>query len=269
MKFENIAIYILQNLDVLWTFTLLIARYTGVFSMVPGIGQGVEGLRVRMPAIVVLTLASLPTMKPSPLPPDYVIMAAALGSEFIFGFLVGLVPKIIIAGVQMGAQLASTTMGLSASALFDPSTGSVASDLSRLQSDLTIVMFLLLGGHYVMMEAVAGLSGQFTPGAFTFDLPTAEFLAQRCGEIFKIGVMVSAPVMVALLLTQFVMGIVSRAVPTVNIFIVSFPLTVGIGLVLTVVSLPEVMKYLNNQFTASDNIVSALVENMTDFTPKP
>ena len=41
--------------------------------------------------------------------------------------------------------------------------------------------------------------------------------------------MLSAPVMVALLLTQFVMGLISQAVPTVNIFIVSFPLTIGIG----------------------------------------
>jgi flagellar biosynthetic protein FliR len=269
MKFENIAVYILQNLDVLWTLSLLIARYTGVFSMIPGIGQGMEGLRIRTPAIIVLTIASLPTMKPSPLPPDYVLMAAALGSEFIFGFLVGLVPKIIITGVQMGAQLAATTMGISASALFDPSTGTVASDLSRLQSELTIVLFLLLGGHYVLMEAVSGLSGQFTPGSFIFDMPTAEFLARRCGDIFKTGVMISAPVMVALLLTQFVMGIISRAVPTVNIFIVSFPLTIGIGLILTVVALPEAMKYVANQFTATDNVVSAIVENMTDFSSQP
>ena len=269
MKFENVAVYILQNLDVLWTFSLLIARYTGLFMMMPGLGQGADGLRIRAPAIIVLTLASIPTMRPGALPNDYVVMAAAIGSEFIFGFLIGLVPKLIVAGVQLGAQLASTTMGLSASALFDPSTGTVASDLSRIQSELTILIFLLLGGHYTVMEAVTGLSGQFTPGVFSFDPVTADFLVHKCGEIFKTGAMVSAPVMVALLLTQFVMGIISRAVPTVNIFIMSFPLTIGIGMVITVLALPEVMKYVTNQYSSTDNIISVLVENMTDFKKVP
>jgi flagellar biosynthesis protein FliR len=81
--------------------------------------------------------------------------------------------------------------------------------------------------------------------------------------------MVSAPVMVALLLTQFVMGIISRAVPTVNIFIMSFPLTIGIGMVITVLALPEVMRYVTNQYSSTDNIISVLVENMTDFKKVP
>jgi flagellar biosynthetic protein FliR len=264
MKAENLAVYILQNLDVIWTFTLLIARYTGLFFSTPGIGQGAEGLRVRAPAIIVLTLASLPTMKAAPLPVDAVIMTVAIGSEFLLGFLIGMIPKVVVSGVQIGAQLASTSMGLSASNLFDPTTGSTSSDLARIQSDLTILMFLILGGHYTLIEAVSGLSGQFTPGNLVFDTVTADLFVQRCGEIFHMGALISAPVIVALLLTQFVMGIISRAVPTVNIFIVSFPLTVGIGVILTIIALPEVMKYVLNQFSATDNIASAIIENMTD-----
>ncbi len=267
MKFDNFAMYVLQNLDVLWTFVLLISRYTGLMIMMPGIGMGAEGLKVRGPAIIVFTMASLPTMRTAPMPPDYIVMAASAGSEFIFGYLIGLVPQIIVIGVQAGAQLATNTMGLSGSSIFDPTTGASSTDLSRIEGGLVVLMFLLLGGHYTVMQAVSGLSGQFTPGSFNFDLLTADFVIQRVASVFKTGVMISAPVIVALLLTQFVMGIISRAVPTVNIFVVSFPLTIGIGLILTILSLPEVIRFAGNELASIDNMTSVFVENMTDFQP--
>lgn len=267
MKFDDFAMYVLQNLDVLWTFTLLITRYAGLLLMLPGIGMGSTGLKVRFPAIVVLTLATLPTMRTAAMPTDIIIMAASIGGEFIFGYLIGLIPQIIIIGVQAGAQLATNTMGLSAASIFDPTTGASSTDLSRIEGDLVILLFLFMGGHYTLMEAVAGLSGQFTPGSFIYNLTTADYFIERMASVFRTGVMISAPVIVALLLTQFVMGIISRAVPTVNIFIVSFPLTIGIGLILTILSLPEVLRFVENEINSVSDMAGVFIENMTDYKP--
>jgi flagellar biosynthetic protein FliR len=73
------------------------------------------------------------------------------------------------------------------------------------------------------------------------------------------GVMISAPVIVALLLTNFVLAIISKAVPTVNIFIISFPLTVGVGLGISLFALPEVGHYISQQFLKIESLLSAAV----------
>ena len=74
------------------------------------------------------------------------------------------------------------------------------------------------------------------------------------------GVMISAPVIVALLLTNFVLAIISKAVPTVNIFIISFPLTIAVGLGISLLALPEVGHYISRQFLRMEPLLSAVVQ---------
>jgi flagellar biosynthetic protein FliR len=88
---------------------------------------------------------------------------------------------------------------------------------------------------------------------------SAEILIARTSDIFRIGALVSAPVVVALLLTQFVMALISKAVPTVNVFIISFPITVGVGLVLTIGLLPELARFMYPDITALENIFSQMI----------
>jgi len=268
MKFDAFAIALFNNLDQLWTLLLLLVRYTGLMILLPGIGQGISGLKVRVPAIFALSLASFGTVRTAPMPTDLIILAASFIGEFSFGFLIGMIPYLSVVAIQAGAQLATNTMGLSATQLFDPTTGASSTDLAKIQGDVVVIAFLLLGGHYTVIQAVAGLSGTFTPGYFMYDGFTASYLVDRVNDIFRVGVMVAAPVLVALLLTQFVMGIISKAVPTVNIFIVSFPLTIGIGLVITMLALPEVIRFISSDFSTMDNKISIIIENMTDYTKK-
>ena len=56
------------------------------------------------------------------------------------------------------------------------------------------------------------------------------FLVMRTADIFIIGIRLAAPIMVALLLTTVALGIMARAFPQMNIFMISMPLNIGLGL---------------------------------------
>ena len=88
-------------------------------------------------------------------------------------------------------------------------------------------------------------------------------MTQRSADVFMYGLLFASPVVVALLLTNFVMGLVSKAVPTVNIFIVSFPLTIGIGLILSLLMIPELMQANEKMITSTESSVSVLLEDAT------
>jgi flagellar biosynthetic protein FliR len=256
-----------SNLDVMWTFLLLLTRFMAAIVLLPGVGMGPGGVVVRYPAMVILALTALITSPRATLPPDMVMMGAQIISEALLGAALAMIPHMLISGVQVAAQLSSTSMGLGASQLFDPTTNVTVPDIARLMSDLVVVLFLLLGGHYVIIHAVAGMGGVIVPGTFVVGATTVSELVSRSADIFRIGVMVAAPVLVALLLAQFVLGLISRAVPTVNVFIVSFPLTIGIGLLLLILALPDVVTFMRGEFNRIEPSVIDIVSDARSVTP--
>ncbi|MBN8550646.1 MAG: flagellar biosynthetic protein FliR, partial [Deltaproteobacteria bacterium] len=113
----------------------------------------------------------------------------------------------------------------------------------------------------VVLHAVSGLSGTIIPGSFVISDFSIDLLIDRTAHIFKFAVILSAPVIVALMLTNFVMGLVTKAVPTVNIFIVSFPLTIGIGLILMGLALPDMAHEVERQIAGIEIQVNEAVQD--------
>ena len=259
MEFLQLPILILKNIDLLWTFVLLLLRFGALFSLLPGIGGGARGLAVRLPAMLAISVAVLSTSVRAAIPGDIGQLIGQVVAEILFGTALGMIPTIIISGAQMAGHLASTSMGLGAGNLLDPTLGMAVTDVSRLYGDLSVIVFLFLGGHHVLLLAAAGAGQAIVPGTFLVSQGTIDLIIAASAHIFEAGVMISAPIIVALLLTQFVMGLISRAVPTVNIFIVSFPLTIGIGLLLAIITLPGMFEYMGREISGIEGQASRIV----------
>jgi flagellar biosynthetic protein FliR len=82
------------------------------------------------------------------------------------------------------------------------------------------------------------------------------------GELFTIGVRIAAPVMVTLLLANAALGILSRTIPQLNVFVVGFPVNVGVGLLVLGVSLPFTFRLLAARFGALEPTLGALVRGL-------
>ncbi len=264
MEFDFLKInHILQSrVDLLWTFMLLIMRFSGVIMVLPGIGNGVSGMRVRATAILMFSMAATFSSPVAILPDSIAGLLIQGASEALLGLVIGLLPALIVSGVQTAGTLSSTTMGLGAAQLVDPTFGGSVTSLARIFGDIAILLFLLMGGHHAIIYAASGVSHGLVPGTFLIDSHSVDLLINRTGDIFRLGVLVSAPVIVALLLTQFVMGLITKAVPQVNIFIVSFPLTIGIGLVLSALSLPEIIVFLQKELQTIDASLAVLLSGV-------
>jgi flagellar biosynthetic protein FliR len=130
-------------------------------------------------------------------------------------------------------------MGLGAANLFDPSLGEQSSALGKLYGDLAIVIFLLMDGHHTIIIAASGLGNGLPPGVFSPSTDLVMQMSTATGLIFKLGILIASPIVATLLITQFVLGILSRTIPSINVFFLSFPITVGLGLTLASLSLPS------------------------------
>ncbi len=251
---------LLQNYDLVWSFLLVFFRFCSMLVIMPGIGNGTAGLAIRVPGALMMSYAATVNATPAHLPTEFGDFFLAIFSEIIFGMALGSIPAMVVAGMQMALQLTSTTMGLSAGQMYDASMGISLTSLGIFGGNVAIGLFLLMGGHHHVIYAVSGLGGEIIPGTFLINDRTITLIIDRVGLIFTAGTMISAPVIVAILLTKFVMGLVTRAVPQVNIFIIAFPLTIGIGLIITALSLPEVGHYLERDFRRAEQEIIILTD---------
>jgi flagellar biosynthetic protein FliR len=149
-------------------------------------------------------------------------------------------------------------MGLNGQQLFDPTTQANLPDLARIYSDIAVMIFLMVGGHYVMISELSGVNANFRPGMFLLTEQGLEAILLQSGRLLQSGCLIAAPVIVALLLTNFVMALISKAVPSLNIFVISFPITIGVGFAISILAIPEVGYLLQREFNALPDVVTRI-----------
>lgn len=258
-QIQQLTEAVFSRLDYGWTFLLLAMRYTIFFMIVPGLGSGMAGLALRYPAILLMAFVSLNPANLAAVPTVISDMVVQMLCEVSLGAVVAFIPLLIVSGAQIAGHLASGTMGLNGAQMFDPSTQAPLSDLSRVYSDLAVLVFLMLGGHYVAIAELSGVGASIRPGGFVLSALGLSGLIDQSAVVFRIGCLIAAPVIAAMLLTNFIMGIISKAIPTINIFVVSFPLTIGVGFAISVLALPEVGVLLQREVTEIPRVIGRVL----------
>ena len=139
-----------------------------------------------------------------------------------------------------------------------PTTSASTSDLSRIYGDLTVILFLLLDGHHVAIAHLSMMSEVAQPGTFIMSGAGIEALVTMSSKVFEIGVMVASPVIVALFLANFVMGLLSKMVSSFNVFMMSFYITIGIGFIISMLALPEMMEFMKRYILQTESILQSI-----------
>jgi flagellar biosynthetic protein FliR len=255
------------SLPRLIVFVLALARVGGLLVLGPILGSRIAPVRVRAALAFFLALAMLPAVPAeaaTALASDAgpIRLFAALGLEIAIGFTLGLVAEFVFGGVQMAGQLAGIQMGIGISNLIDPQTQDHITSLAQWQNLMALLVFLSVDGHHLLIRALAE-SFRVLPMGGGF--PAVDGLGRvlvLAGDIFVFALKASAPVLVLLLMVNGAMGVLAKLIPQLNVFIVGFPLNVGVGLFMVAASQPFTMRLLETSFadmtTALAGIMQAL-----------
>lgn len=218
-----------------WPFMRLIA----LMLTAPVFAERALPQRVRIGLAVMITAVLMPTLPAPPaVHPLSLAGAVIIAQQLIIGAALGFAMRIVFVAVETAGEIVGLQMGLGYATLFDPERADMIPVLGQFLGLLTILAFLALDGHLHMIQVLADtfrmlpVSG---PGLGRDGLLT---LAQWGGEIFAAGVLLSLPLLGAMLIANVALGILTRAAPQLNLFAVGFPLTLGAGLVILAVTLP-------------------------------
>ena len=150
-------------------------------------------------------------------------------------------------------------MGFGIANVFDPVAGAQVSILSNFGFWITLILFLVMNGHHLFIKALAQSFRVVPVGGMNLGESLLPSMVELSARMFSLGVQLSAPAIVALLLTNAAFGIVAKVVPQINILIVAFPINVGMGLFFFGVSLQLVLMSMRSHMVEWEKMFGSII----------
>jgi flagellar biosynthetic protein FliR len=232
-------------------YLLVLVRVTGFLGATPFFGSRVIPLRLKFSLGLVLAFFLLPLAK-GPVagvgfstPGTY---AAAVASELLMGLALGYVVTLTFSALQLAGQLVDVPIGFSLVNVLDPMLAQQVPVMGQFQYILFTVMFLAINGHHYLLQALGKTFAVVPLGGFRYFPALAELILKGFSATFLLGFKISLPVVAALFLTDVALGLVARAVPQMNVFVVGFPAKIAVGLAFVMLVLPVYVGFVDLAF---------------------
>lgn len=252
----------METLDQMQGFLWVFLRVGILFFLLPLFGA--TGLpvmwKIGLTAVVAIVLTPVvPSPKFPETAPDVI---ASVVSEVVMGLSLGMGARILIGSVQLAGQFMGFQMGFSMAKAIDPQDGAQSTSLSQFLYIFTILLFFAMDGHHLFIAALAKSFYLVPPGSFVPKAPLADLLIQTGGQMFVIALKISAPILIALFLTNLCLGIVSRTVPQTNILMIGFPLNITIGLIIFGLTVSSLLPYFVDLTRSMGEIMMKMLQAM-------
>jgi flagellar biosynthesis protein FliR len=146
--------------------------------------------------------------------------------------------------VKVAATIIEQEMGLTMAELFDPLTGEPAQAVSMFLEMVFILLLFSANIHHLFLTAIAKSYVSFPIGS-TPDIATLlTGIISAGSQMLMLAFQLAAPLLAASLVLMVVLAIASKVMPDMDIFFISLPLKIGLGLVMVAFMLPYINAYL-------------------------
>ncbi len=242
------------NLDVLFSvsnillFMAIITRLSGLFMSAPIFSTYPIPMQVKVWLAALIAFILFPIVQYNTtfvVPNSVPALTIILIKEFFIGFAIGYCANILFVGVELGVNMFAIQMGLSADQALNPTSGGQSPVITQAYTFLASMLFLAIGAHRWLFSAIYN-SFKTLPIGYTFAF-SPELVGQIItitGQMFNIGLGIALPIFGVLFITDVLLGFTSKMMPQMNIFMVSLPLKIYLGLLLSLIFMRPMAEYI-------------------------
>ncbi|KLU60386.1 flagellar biosynthetic protein FliR [Peptococcaceae bacterium CEB3] len=233
-------------------FLLILARWAGMIMLAPVFGaRGVPAL-VKLGLAVSLSMILYPLMLASQpqIPAGLLLYFALILKETWVGLVIGFVISALTAIVEGAGQLIDLQMGFTMGNALDPVYGMQSPMMGNFQLVLATMLLLATNAHYYLIAAMVKSYAYvpISPAGLPLGIP---FFVRLVSEIFALSVQLSMPVFGAMLLSDLGVGLLTRAVPQINVFSIIFAVKIIFGFILLFMAMPLFAVSISHLFNTS------------------
>ena len=217
-----------------FVFVVVLARVGSATMLLAGFGEAEVPPTLRAGFALCLAALVLPVVGPgfAPLPPDFVGLASVLVCEILTGLWMGWLVRVLMQIPAMAGQVMAAATGLSNVIQPDAETGPQSSALAHALGLAAPVVVLASGLHALPLQALIGSYEVIAVGTVLPMVETASQAVEITGRGFAMALQLGGPFVVAGLVWQVALGLLTRLVPQLQIYFAAIPGQIAAGLLL-------------------------------------
>lgn len=232
----------------LLTFFAVLVRYSVLIAVMPFVGDRLIPSPVKVLLALVVTFALFPALvvQGQIHPGDAAVwgattsgIASTIGCEVLCGLLLGFTAKMLFEAVSFGGNLVGNFMGFGSASTYDPHQESQSQVVAQIQMAIAMLIFLALDGHHLMLRSALDSYRWVGLGKASLGAAASQRLIEFTGQVIRFGLQLAAPVAVSMFAVNVAFGVIAKAMPQLNILVLSFAVTALVGLFVMFMSVPE------------------------------
>ena len=186
------------------------------------------------------------------------ILILLIIKELLVGIIIGFISYAFFSAFYVMGQIIDMKIGFGMVNVIDPQNRIQVPLMGNFYYILSFLLLMSINGHHLIISALVD-SYKFLPiGGFKYTGETVNILINILSKSFEIGFKLSTPIVAIIFLTDVVLGIISKTIPQMNVFVVGMPLKVLIGLIIIIISMPIF-------FTAASGIFDLIINDIYKF----
>jgi len=232
---RGIVDFFVENFQI---FLLILVRMFGMFVVAPFFSSGVIPFRIRAVFSVYVTACVFPMVVGTigAIPESMYSYILLIVSEVIIGILIGFLISIIFAAFQLAARFFSFQMALGIAEVIDPFSQIGISLVGQLWTLMGIMVFIAIDGpHLLIMATFESYSTIYLFDLVRDTVPMYQVLIKTFGAMFLVALKLAFPILTTLFLLAVTLGMLAKAAPQMNIFMLGFPIQISVGFLIMIV----------------------------------
>ena len=229
------------------SFLLITPRLIGMTIFISFLHSPQMPLMARNAFIFALSLFILPMVwhDDPPQIKSFLFFTLAL-KEILVGAILGFFVQLTFAIPQAMGDFIDNQRGASIASLFNPAFGGQASPMGLFLSQAFLVWFVLSGGWFLLLQLIFTSFEILSPFAF---LPESHLLlwshiVKSFSLFLRLALVIAAPVILSMLISEIALGLVSRFAPQLNVFFISMSLKSVIAITLLLFYLTQSLQQI-------------------------
>lgn len=233
------------SLEQIELFILVLFRTMGIIAASPPFGNKSIPNQQKVALSILVSLILFPMVPAASfaaateLPPLLVLVF----KEVMVGLVIGFVVRLLFMAVEMAGQMVGVSIGFSIVNVFDPTQGTQVPIVSQLYGIMAILIFLATGAYQWFFQGLMDSFSLIPIAGMTLSGGLMDFMIRASADSFIIAIKLAAPVLATMVFMDIIQGVMARTVPQMNIFIVGYPLKIGMGLLILGLSLTFFTEY--------------------------
>mgnify|MGYP001579190431 FL=1 len=216
-----------------FAFILTFTRIGAAVTFMPGVGDSLTPQNIRLYIALGFSLVMAPFVSkylPDPIPETPVLLSL-VAMEFVIGIFFSTIARIFMAAMDTAGMIVSMASGLGNAQLFNPGFSTQGSLMGAFLSVTGVTLMFVTDLHHLLFYGIVGSYELFPVGKVPDTGSMAELMAQALSASFLIGIEVAAPFLVVSLLLYIGMGVLTRLMPQIQVFLLALPLQIILSLI--------------------------------------